>query len=59
VEHFARIALVTHLLGREQPLGEEEVRGLMVAREKYESENSGSAAPRSPVVRGRRAFPQR
>ena len=59
VEHFARIALVTHLLGREQPLGEEEVRGLMVAREKYESENSGSAAPRSPMMRGRREFSQR
>src|SRR6266853_5355087 len=32
VEHFAQIALVTHLLGRQQPLGSEELGKLMAAR---------------------------
>jgi ribulose-5-phosphate 4-epimerase/fuculose-1-phosphate aldolase len=36
VEHFARIALVTHLLGRQQPLGEEEVQKLNLVRTKYQ-----------------------
>jgi L-fuculose-phosphate aldolase len=35
VEHFAQIALVTHLLGRQQPLQEREVEKLLLAREKY------------------------
>jgi L-fuculose-phosphate aldolase len=35
VEHFARIALVTHQLGHQQPLGAAEVEKLVVAREKY------------------------
>ena len=35
VEHFARIALVTHQLGRQEPLGAAEVEKLVVAREKY------------------------
>ena len=42
VEHFARIALVTHLLGRQQPLGEAELEKLIVARAKYGAQ---SAAP--------------
>jgi len=42
VEHFARIALVTHLLGRQQPLGETELEKLIVARAKYGAQ---SAAP--------------
>ena len=35
VEHFARITMVTHLLGRQQLLSDEDVRKLVVAREKY------------------------
>jgi L-fuculose-phosphate aldolase len=35
VEHFAQIALVTHLLGRQQPLGESEVQKLSVVRTNY------------------------
>jgi L-fuculose-phosphate aldolase len=35
VEHFAQIALVTHLLGRQQPLQEGEIEKLMLARTKY------------------------
>jgi len=49
VEHFARIALVTHLLGNEQPLGEKEVEKLHEVRHRY---NGGGtpAAPRRPVA---------
>src|SRR5207253_7174597 len=36
VEHFAQIALVTHLLGRQQPLGSEELEKLLLARSKYQ-----------------------
>ena len=36
VEHFARIALVTHQLGRQQLLSKEEVDKLLECREKYE-----------------------
>jgi L-fuculose-phosphate aldolase len=35
VEHFAQIALVTHLLGRQQPLKEIEIEKLLLARSKY------------------------
>ena len=35
VEHFAQIALVTHLLGRQQPLKEVEIEKLLMARTKY------------------------
>jgi L-fuculose-phosphate aldolase len=35
VEHFAKIALVTHLLGNEQPLGEKEVEKLHHLRHSY------------------------
>jgi L-fuculose-phosphate aldolase len=35
VEHFARIALVTHQLGHQKPLGEAELEKLVVARAKY------------------------
>jgi L-fuculose-phosphate aldolase len=35
VEHFASITLVTHLIGRQQLLSDEDVRKLVVAREKY------------------------
>jgi L-fuculose-phosphate aldolase len=35
VEHFAKIALVTHLLGRQQLLSQEQVGKLIDARERY------------------------
>jgi L-fuculose-phosphate aldolase len=35
VEHFAQIALVTHLLGRQQPLKQVEIEKLISARTKY------------------------
>jgi L-fuculose-phosphate aldolase len=40
VEHFAQIALVTHLLGRQQPLGVEELQKLQLARAKYQGMSS-------------------
>ena len=36
VEHFAKVSLVTHMLGRQQLLSREEVDKLLVARSKYE-----------------------
>jgi hypothetical protein len=48
VEHFARIALVTHLLGNEQPLGEKEVEKLHEVRHRYNG--GGTAVPRRPVA---------
>ncbi|MGH9581264.1 MAG: class II aldolase/adducin family protein [Terriglobales bacterium] len=51
VEHFARIALVTHLLGRQQLLTQEDVGKLMEARAKYEGITTAAAmAPGCPVV---------
>jgi len=49
VEHFAKIALVSHLLGNEQPLGEKEVEKLHEVRHRY---NGGRdlAPPRRPVA---------
>lgn len=49
VEHFAKIALVSHLLGQEQPLNDQEVEKLIIARSKYEG--AKSAAP-MPLVNG-------
>ncbi|HUM06443.1 MAG TPA: class II aldolase/adducin family protein [Terriglobales bacterium] len=46
VEHFAHIALVAHLLGREQPLGEKEVEKLWAVRHRY---NGGGKCP-SPRI---------
>jgi len=45
VEHFAQIALVTHLLGRQQPLGQPELEKLIVARGKYEGSRSPASLP--------------
>src|SRR6185312_3982946 len=55
VEHFARIALVTHLLGRQNLLGREEVDKLILARQRYEGTASGSLAaaglgPNCPIT---------
>ncbi|MGH9495117.1 MAG: class II aldolase/adducin family protein [Candidatus Sulfotelmatobacter sp.] len=45
VEHFAQIALVTHLLGRQQPLKQVEIDKLLVARTKYFGAKMASAMP--------------
>jgi L-fuculose-phosphate aldolase len=46
VEHFARIALVAHLLGHEQPLGAREVEKLFAVRERY----NGGGKTSSPKI---------
>jgi len=45
VEHFAQIALVTHLLGRQQPLNEGEVEKLLLARTKYFGAKTAASMP--------------
>lgn len=45
VEHFAQIALVTHLLGRQQPLKDEELEKLLQARSKYQGATSAASLP--------------
>ncbi|HXY04613.1 MAG TPA: class II aldolase/adducin family protein [Terriglobales bacterium] len=45
VEHFAQIALVTHLLGRGQPLGDDALKKLLLARSKYEGTHSAAPLP--------------
>jgi L-fuculose-phosphate aldolase len=51
VEHFAQIALVTHLLGRQQPLKQPDIEKLLLARTKYFGAKMASAMPipRMPV----------
>src|SRR5258708_12701277 len=45
VEHFAQIALVTHLLGRQQPLKQGGVEKLLRAPPKHFAANMPSAIP--------------
>jgi L-fuculose-phosphate aldolase len=45
VEHFAQIALVTHLLGRQQPLGSQDLQKLILLRSKYQGSNSAAPLP--------------
>ena len=45
VEHFAKIALVTHVLGRQQPLGEQELEKLVEARVRYSATRSVGLLP--------------
>jgi L-fuculose-phosphate aldolase len=45
VEHFAQIALVTHLLGRQQPLQEVDIEKLLLARTKYFGAKLAAAMP--------------
>jgi len=52
VEHFAQIALVTHLLGRQQPLGSEELEKLLLARSKYQGSTSVAPLPLAPQDKG-------
>jgi len=50
VEHFAQIALVTHILGRQQPLGDEDVSKLLLARTKYKILRNSSPLLAFPVA---------
>lgn len=43
VEHFAKIALVTHLLGKQQPLSDQHVDRLREIRTKYRTQNHAVA----------------
>jgi L-fuculose-phosphate aldolase len=45
VEHFAQITLVTHILGRQEPLGTEELEKLLVVRSRYQGIRSSAARP--------------
>jgi L-fuculose-phosphate aldolase len=45
VEHFAQIALITHLLGRQQPLEGQDLEKLLLARRKYEGNHSAASLP--------------
>jgi L-fuculose-phosphate aldolase len=54
VEHFAKVALVAHLLGQEQPLKEDEVAKLMVARSKYAGTRTNAPMPVTPRNGGKR-----
>lgn len=45
VEHFAQIALVTHILGRQQPLQGGDLKKLLAARVKYEGNHSAAPLP--------------
>src|SRR6185437_2145007 len=59
VEHFARIALVTHLLGKQNLLDQDQVAKLMVARQRYEGITSAAAlAPNCPVLKDAPRPPQ-
>jgi len=45
VEHFAQIALVTQCLGRQQPLGQQDMEKLLLARSKYQGYHSAATSP--------------
>jgi L-fuculose-phosphate aldolase len=45
VEHFAKIALVAHMLGNEQPLCEQDIEKLVQARSKYQGAKSAASMP--------------
>jgi L-fuculose-phosphate aldolase len=45
VEHFARIALVAHLLGHQQLLSAQEIEKLIVARSRYQGAKSAAPMP--------------
>jgi L-fuculose-phosphate aldolase len=45
VEHFAQITLVTHVLGRQEPLGNEELEKLLVVRSRYQGTRSAASRP--------------
>jgi len=43
VEHYAKIALVTHMLGKQQPLSDQHVTKLREIRQKYHAQNHVAA----------------
>jgi len=45
VEHFAKVALVTHLLGQQQPLQGQDLEKLLLARSRYEGSHSAAPLP--------------
>jgi L-fuculose-phosphate aldolase len=49
-EHFARVALVTELLGKQVLLSGEDVEKLLAARARYGLETASAAAPGCPVT---------
>jgi L-fuculose-phosphate aldolase len=59
VEHFAKVALVAHMLGRQHLLSEEDMRKLAAAREKYGSGNhshrNGGRTPEAKSSNGKEA----
>lgn len=69
VEHFAQIALVTHILGRQQLLACADLEKLVIARSKYAGVNSSAPMPihsadgngesAHPNIRQRRRIPSR
>ncbi|HEV2114636.1 MAG TPA: class II aldolase/adducin family protein [Terriglobales bacterium] len=54
VEHFAKVALVAHMLGRQHLLSDEDMRKLATAREKYGSGNHShkNGGGRTPEAKG-------
>ncbi len=50
VEHFAKIALVTHLLGNAQPLDEKEVEKLHEVRHRYNGRGNAASSRRSAAA---------
>jgi L-fuculose-phosphate aldolase len=59
VEHFAQIALVTHLLGRQQLLSQDDVSKLVDARERYGLTGPSKSVPGCPVTAGPSPQPAR
>jgi L-fuculose-phosphate aldolase len=57
VEHFARIALVSHQLGHQQPLGAAELEKLVVARAKYIDGANGTMHGPASNGNGRKKAP--
>jgi L-fuculose-phosphate aldolase len=51
VEHFAKIMLVTHQLGRQECLSEAEIRKLVEARSRYAGNKSLASMPPGPIER--------
>jgi L-fuculose-phosphate aldolase len=59
VEHFAQITLVTHLLGRQQLLTQDDVSKLIDARERYGLTGPAKGIAACPVTAGSAPPPSR
>jgi L-fuculose-phosphate aldolase len=59
VEHFAQITLITHLLGRQQLLTQDEVSKLIDARERYGLTGPAKGTAACPVTAGSAPPPSR